>query len=275
MSAGSHLLSDAAFSAGRVEAMLLRYLYLLRSSWPRALELVYWPTIQMIVWGFMTEFLQTNSSYVARAFGVLLAAVLLWDVLFRGQLGVSMSFLEEMWARNLGHLSVSPLRPYEWILSLLAMSLIRVMIGVFPAALLAIPLYHYSIFTLGLPLLAFFVNLLVMGWALGLMICALILRHGQGAESMAWLAVFILSPISGIYYPISVLPGWLQGVAMALPSAHVFEGMREVLFDGSFAWGHLAAAVGLNLLYILGGAMLFLAAFRDARHRGALLQVGE
>jgi ABC-2 type transport system permease protein len=229
----------------------------------------------MIVWGFMTEFLQTNSSYVARAFGVLLAAVLLWDVLFRGQLGVSMSFLEEMWARNLGHLSVSPLRPYEWILSLLAMSLIRVMIGVFPAALLAIPLYHYSIFTLGLPLLAFFVNLLVTGWALGLMICALILRHGAGAESMAWLAVFILSPISGIYYPVSVLPGWLQAVAAALPSAHVFEGMRAVLFDGTFRWDHFAAAVGLNVLYLLLGALLFLAAFRDARHRGALLQVGE
>jgi ABC-2 type transport system permease protein len=275
MSTGAHLLADAAFSAGRVNAMLLRYLYLLRSSWPRALELIYWPTIQMIVWGFMTEFLQTNSSYVARAFGVLLAAVLLWDVLFRGQLGVSMSFLEEMWARNLGHLSVSPLRPYEWILSLLAMSLIRVMIGVFPAALLAIPLYHYSIFTLGLPLLAFFVNLLVTGWALGLMICALILRHGAGAESMAWLAVFILSPISGIYYPVSVLPGWLQAVAAALPSAHVFEGMRAVLFDGTFRWDHFAAAVGLNVLYLLLGALLFLAAFRDARHRGALLQVGE
>jgi len=275
VSAGAHLLADAAFSAGRVNAMLLRYLYLLRSSWPRALELVYWPTIQMIVWGFMTEFLQTNSSYVARAFGVLLAAVLLWDVMFRGQLGVSMSFLEEMWARNLGHLSVSPLRPYEWILSLVAMSFIRVLIGVVPAALLAIPLYHYSIFTLGLPLLAFFVNLLVMGWGLGLMICALILRHGQGAESMAWLAVFVLSPVSGIYYPIAVLPGWLQTVAWLLPSAHVFEGMRAVLFDGIFRWDHFALAGLLNLVYVLLGALLFLAAFRGARHRGALLQVGE
>jgi ABC-2 type transport system permease protein len=275
MSAGHHLLADAGFSAGRVYAMLLRYLYLLRSSWPRALELAYWPTVQMIVWGFMTEFLQTNSSYVARAFGVLLAAVLLWDVLFRGQLGVSMSFLEEMWARNLGHLSVSPLRPYEWILSLLAMSFIRVMIGVLPAALLAIPLYHYSIFTLGLPLLGFFANLLIMGWALGLMICALILRHGQGAESLAWAVIFILAPVSAVYYPVAILPGWLQWVAWALPSAHVFEGMRGVLFDHVFHWDYFAAATALNLIYILLGALLFLAAFRDARHRGALLQVGE
>src|ERR1700688_1298380 len=154
----------ARFSPGRVGAMLLRYLYLLRSSWPRALELLYWPAIQMVLWGFTSQFLMTNSSYVARAGGVLLAAVMLWDVMFRGQLGVSVSFLEELWSRNLGHLFVSPLRPYEWMIALLTMSLIRVAIGVVPVALLAIPLYHYSIFSLGLPLLPFFVLLLLMGW---------------------------------------------------------------------------------------------------------------
>jgi ABC-2 type transport system permease protein len=276
-SAGWRLAHDigVGFSPGRVYAMLLRYLYLLRSSWPRALELVYWPTIQMILWGFMSQFLVTNSSWVARAFGVLIAAVLLWDVLFRGQLGISMSFLEEIWARNLGHLFVSPLRPYEWVLSLIAMSLVRVLIGVVPATLLAIPLYHYSIFDLGLPLIAFFVNLLVMGWALGLMICSLILRHGQGAESIAWLAIFVLAPISAVYYPVTVLPPALQYVAMALPSAHVFEGMRAVMFEHDFRWGEFVAALALNVVYLALGAAAFLYAFRGARRRGALLQVGE
>jgi len=272
-----HLSHDigGGFSPGRVYAMLLRYLYLLRSSWPRALELVYWPTIQMILWGFMSQFLMTNSSWVARAFGVLIAAVLLWDVLFRGQLGLSMSFLEEIWARNLGHLFVSPLRPYEWILSLIAMSFVRVLIGVVPAMLLAIPLYHYSIFSLGLPLIAFFVTLLVMGWALGLMISALILRHGQGAESVAWLAIFVLAPISAVYYPVTVLPPALQYVALALPSAHVFEGMRAVMFEHVFRWGDFLAALALDLVYLGLGAAAFLYAFRGARRRGALLQVGE
>ena len=241
----------------------------------RALELVYWPTIQMILWGFMSQFLMTNSTWVARAFGVLIAAVLLWDVLFRSQLGVSMSFLEEIWARNLGHLFVSPLRPYEWVASLVAMSFIRVLIGVVPAMLLAIPLYHYSIFALGVPLIAFFATLLVMGWAMGLMISALILRHGMGAESIAWLAIFVLAPVSAVYYPVTTLPAWLQVVAMALPSAHVFEGMRAVMFDHEFAWGHFLAALGLDVVYIGFGAALFLYAFRGARRRGALLQVGE
>ncbi|HEX7968225.1 MAG TPA: ABC transporter permease [Stellaceae bacterium] len=255
--------------------MLLRYLYLLRSSWPRTLELLYWPAIQMILWGFTSQFLMTNSSYVARAGGVLLAAVMLWDVMFRGQLGVSVSFLEELWSRNLGHLFVSPLRPYEWVLSLLAMSLIRVIIGVVPAALLAIPLYHYSIFTLGLPLIAFFVLLLAMGWGLGLIIGALLLRHGLGAESLAWLAVFLLAPASAVYYPVSVLPVWLQYIAWALPSAHVFEGMRTVMFEGIFRVDHFLAALALDILYIAFGGAVFLYAFRQARERGALLQMGE
>ncbi|HWI29531.1 MAG TPA: ABC transporter permease [Stellaceae bacterium] len=266
---------SGGFAAGRVAAMLLRYLYVLRSSWPRALELLYWSVVQMVLWGFTSQFLMTNSSYVARAAGVLLAAVILWDVLFRSQLGVSISFLEELWSRNLGHLFVTPLRPYEWVISLLAMSLIRVTISVVPAALLAIPLYHYSIFTLGLPLLAFFTLLLVMGWALGLMVDALLLRHGLGAESLGWAIAFFLSPLSAVYYPVAVLPHWLQYVAYMLPSAHVFEGMRAVMFDHVFRLDHFIAAMVLDLFYILLGAVVFLYAFRGARRRGALLQMGE
>ena len=276
MSAAPDVLSSrAGFSPSRLGAMVLRYLYLLRSSWPRALELLYWPAIQMVLWGFTSQFLMTNSSYVARAGGVLLAAVMLWDVMFRGQLGVSISFLEELWSRNLGHLFVSPLRPYEWVLSLLTMSLVRVMIGVVPAALLAIPLYHYSIFTLGLPLIAFFVLLLVMGWGLGLVIGALLLRHGLGAESLAWLAVFLLAPASAVYYPVSVLPVWLQYVAWTLPAAHVFEGMRAVMFEGRFPLDHFLAAAALDAVYLVVGTAIFLIAFRQARERGALLQMGE
>jgi ABC-2 type transport system permease protein len=264
-----------AGSAGRIWAMLLRYLYLMRSSWPRTLELLYWPTLQMVIWGFMSQFLAGNSSYVARAFGVLLAAVLLWDVLFRFQLGLSISFLEEMWSRNLGHLFVTPLRPFEWVLSLLAMSVIRVTIGVVPAALLAIPLYHYSIFSMGLPLVAFFVVLMVMGWSLGLAICGLILRHGMGAESLAWTIIFALAPLSCVYYPVTILPGWLQPVAWALPSTHVFEGMRAVLFTGAFRADLLAGGAALDLVYLAVGIGVFFLAFRNARTRGALLQMGE
>lgn len=262
-------------TARRIGALGLRYLYLLRSSWPRVLEMSYWPTVQVLMWGFITQFFSTHSTYLVQAFGVLLSAVLLWDVLFRSQLGVSMSFLEEMWSRNLGHLFVAPLRPLEMALAMTFMSLIRTLIGILPATLVAWLAFEYSIYDMGLALLAFFLNLMVMGWALGLMICGLLLRFGLAAESLAWGVIFALAPISGIYYPIATLPDWLQPVSWALPSAHVFEGMRSVIVDHTFRADLLASAMALNLIYLAAGCGVFLLAFRGARVRGQLLQIGE
>lgn len=264
-----------AFSATRVAAMVMRYVYLFKGSWPRLLELTYWPTMQMILWGFLTLYLAEHSSYFAQAAGILVAAVLLWDVLFRGQLGVSICFLEEMWSRNLGHIFVSPLRPGEFIVSLTVMSLLRTLIGVVPAALLAIWLYQVSVFDMGLPLLAFFLNLQVMGWSIGLFVCGVLMRWGLGAESIAWLAIFAIAPFSGIYYPLSVMPDWLQEIVRILPSAHVFEGMRSVLIDKTFRVDLLINAVALNLVYFAGGVMAFLYFFKLSRRHGLILQIGE
>lgn len=263
------------FSPQRVGAMVLRYTYLMRHSWPRLLELAYWPTVQMTLWGFLNAFLTQHSSWVAQAAGLLIAAVLLWDVLFRSQLGVSVVFFEELYARNLGHLFVSPLRPYELVSALLVISVLRTLIGTGTAALLAIPFYHYSIFDMGLPLLAFFTNLLIMGWAIGLLVSALVMRYGLGAENLAWAVIFAVAPVSGVYYPISVLPNWLQTVAHMLPSSYVFEGMRAVMIHGVFRYDLLWYAVGLNVLYLLVGVGVFLATFHVARRRGLLLHIGE
>jgi ABC-2 type transport system permease protein len=267
--------APAGFSAMRVSAMVLRHLYLLRGSWVRLAELAYWPVVQMIVWGFITQFFMTNSNWVARATGVLLGAALLWDTLFRSQLGVSMSFLEELWSRNLGNLFVTPLKAYEFGIALLVMSVIRTLMGMGPAALLAIPLYHYSIFTLGLPLIAFFSCLMAMGWSIGLAVSGLVLRYGMGAESLAWVTIFAFSPVSGVYYPISVLPGWLQYVSWATPSAYVFEGMRAVMVESQFRWDLLTGAFLVDTLYMIAGIWCFLLGFAHARRTGKLLQQGE
>lgn len=264
-----------AAAAQRVFALVLRYVYLLKGSWPRILELAYWPSIQIVLWGFISKHFTGDVSGAVEAAGALLAAVLLWDILFRGQLGYAISFLEEMWSRNLGQLFVSPLRPHEMIVALTVISLIRTLIGVLPAAFLAIPLYAFSIFELGLPLLAFFVNLMVTSWALGLMVTALLLRVGLGAESVVWMVMFLIAPVSAIYYPVSILPDWLQPVAWALPTAHVFEGMRAVLFDGVFRLDYLAGAMLLNLFYFGVGVAVFMWSFRAARQHGLLHQTGE
>src|ERR1700731_4146484 len=184
------------FAPHRVAAMVLRYLYLLRSSWPRVLELVYWPTMQLFVWGFLQLYIAQNSGFFARAGGVFIAAVLLWDILFRGQLGFSISFLEEMWARNLANLMISPLRPIEFVSALMIMSLIRLAIGLVPVSLLAIAFFGFNLYGLGLALAAFFVNLILTSWAIGILVSGLVLRNGLGAESLAWTFMFLLLPLT-------------------------------------------------------------------------------
>jgi len=262
-------------SPQRIGALALRYLYLLRGSWIRVVELAYWPTVQMILWGFITQYLAGHSDLLNQATGLLLSAVLLWDILFRSQLGLSVVFFEELHSRNLGQLFISPLQPIELILSLMLVSLARTLIGVGFAVLLAIPFYSFNLFQLGPPLAGFFLNLLLMGWAIGLLVSALVLRYGMGAESIAWAAIFALAPLCGIYYPIATLPDWLHPLSWALPASHVFEGMRAVLLQHTFRLDFLLYALLLNVAYLGLGIGVFLAAVHKARERGALLQSGE
>ncbi len=262
-------------SLRRIGAILLRHYYLMRGSPTRIFDLMYWPLLQMIVWGFITVFFVRHSSWLVQASGVLIGAVLLWDVLVRSQFGMTLSLLEEMWSRNLANLFVSPLRPVEFAMALMVLAMLRSLLGVVPAALLAIPLFAYSIFDLGLPLVAFWAVLLMFGWGVGLVIAAALTRFGLAAESYAWASIFILAPISGVYYPVDVLPGWLRVIAWAMPSTYVFEGMRAVMIDHVFRWNLIGPALVLNAVYIALGIVLFLAAFRSALERGQLLHAGE
>ncbi|WP_038015606.1 ABC transporter permease [Thalassobaculum salexigens] len=270
-----HRVNGPAASARRIAAMVRRYWYLIRGSWPRLAELAYWPTVQMILWGLVSQFFMTQSSWLAQAGGVLIAGVLLWDLLFRGQIGFTICFLEEMWSRNLGHLFVSPLRPWELVAALITMSAIRTVLGGVFAAVIAILLYEFSIFDLGLPLLAFFLVLMGMGWGIGMVITAIVLRAGLGAESLAWVAMFALAPISAVYYPVETLPETVRWLAWLTPSAHVFEGMRALMVEGVFRWDLLGRALLLDVVYLGIGAATFAWAFAKAREEGKLLQTGE
>lgn len=165
-------------------AVVLRHWFLLRHSWPRLLELVYWPAVQMLMWGFLQTWLLGKTGVAATAAGAFLGGVLLWDVLFRGQLGFSITFLEEMWARNIGHLMMTPLRPWEFVAALMVMSVVRVAIGLVPVTLLAIWFFGFNLWGLGLALGAFFLNLYLTSWAIGLCVCGVVLRYGLGAESL-------------------------------------------------------------------------------------------
>lgn len=260
----------------RVWGLVYRHLALYRRSPPRLIELMYWPVLQMVVWGFITAYLAGVQNNVASAAaGVLLGGVLLWEAALRSQMGFSISFLEEIWSRNLGHLFVSPLRPAELVAGLMAMSLIRTVVAVLPAMALAWVLYSFNILRLGPVLVLFFAALVMMGWAVALGVVSLILRFGAGAEALAWSILFGLTPFAAVFYPVSILPGWLQPIAYSLPAAHVFEGMRAALLDNRAEWGHLAAAFGLNALWLAAMGALFRQQFHAARVKGALLNIGE
>jgi ABC-2 type transport system permease protein len=264
-----------AFSPRRVFAMVLRYCYLLRSSWPRLLDLVYWPTVQLMMWGFLQVYISQNASFFAKTGGIFIGAVLLWDILFRGQLGFSISFLEEMWARNMGNLMMSPLRSGEFVVALTVMSLIRLAIGMAPVIVLATWFFGFNLFGLGLALAAFFVNLILTSWAVGILVSGIVLRHGLGAESLAWTIMFLLLPLACVFYPVAILPGFLQYVAWALPPTYVFEGLRALLIDQVFRADLMLTAFALNLAYFAVAILAFLRLLAEARRQGSLLQTGE
>ena len=259
----------------RIFALVVRYFYLIKTSVPRILELMYWPTFQMILWGLISKHLAGSNDTVVQIGGALISGVLLWDILFRSQLGFSLSFLEEIWSRNLGQLFVSPLRPLEMVLSLMTISFIRTFIALIPAALLAIPLYSFSIFQMGLSLMFFFVSLLITGWILGIFIIAAIIRFGVSAESLAWGAIFTLAPLSAVYYPVETLPEWIRWLSLSFPQTYVFEGMREVLFHDIFRFDYFLKSITLNIIYALIAVVVFLVSFEGARKRGGLINTGE
>ena len=272
---GRRVESAYAISPRRIAAMMLRYWYLLRSSWPRLIDLVYWPTVQMVTWGFLQYYIANNAGFFARAGGTFIGAVLLWDILFRGQLGFSISFLEEMWSRNIGNLMMSPLRPAEFIIALMVMSVVRLSIGAVPVTFLAIAFFGFNLYGLGFALVAFFFNLMLTSWAIGIFVSGLILRNGMGAENLAWSIMFLFMPLTCVYYPVTTLPVWLQPMAWALPPTYVFEGMRALLIDRVFRADLMLDALALNAVLFAIGVFGFLKLLQSARRHGALMQTGE
>jgi ABC-type multidrug transport system ATPase subunit/ABC-type polysaccharide/polyol phosphate export permease len=261
-------------SLRRIGALVERYIYLLRSSGVRLVEFVYWPFLQMLTWGFLQKYLALTTSALAQAAGALIGSVLLWEILFGSKLGFSTAFVEEVWSRNLGNLLTSPLRPYEFVAALSLWSVIR-LVSMIPVAIAASVIFGFNLLDLGLPLVAFFAVLVLTSWSLGLISAGVILRYGLGAEGLAWSLPILLLPICSVFYPVSVLPNWLQPVALALPPTHVFEGMRSILLNGTFDATDLWWAISLNAVYLLMGYVTFGWFLASARVNGTLLQLGE
>ncbi len=259
----------------RVLAFTTRYLYLYKRSLPRLMEVFYWPVLDLLLWGFVGTYLARYKGTLPDFITFFLGALILWDILFRSQQGISISFLEDVWSRNLLNVFISPLSPAEYVSSLLIMSMIKLLLASSLMVLLAWLLYSFNVFTLGFALIPLAANLIIMGWSIGIITTAIILRYGQEAEVLAWGIAFLFQPISAVFYPVSVLPPWLQAVAWCVPSSHVFEGMRTVLTTGTFPMNNLLHAMGLNVVYIAVSFLFFSWNFRAIKKKGLLVKVGE
>jgi ABC-2 type transport system permease protein len=239
------------------------------------MEIVYWPFLDLVIWGFITIYLATFQGQMPAVVTFFLGALILWDVLFRSQQGITISFLEEIWARNLMNLFASPLKPSEFLAATMVMSLMKVTAVSIVMSVCAWLFYTYNVFIIGVWLVPFIANLVLTGWIIGVFTTSLIMRFGQEAEVLAWSMVFLFQPISCVFYPMDVLPGWLQAVAQANPAAHIFEGMRNLLTSQALPYAQLGWASGLNLVYLAAVVAWFNYTFEVCKDRGSLVRVGE
>ncbi len=259
----------------KIFALSLRHVYLIKGSFPRILDLIYWPTIQIFLWGFISKFFTLNSSYFENTVGIILSAAILYDFLFRSSISYNMMFLEEIWSRNFTNLFIAPIKLSEIISALTLTAIFRTLIGLIPAALLAIPFFGVSILKIGVPLIFLLITLYIFGVTLGLLVTSGLVRFGPSFENIAWASLFFLAPLGCIYYPIEILPEWLQIVAKLLPLVHIFEEMRNILIYDNINYFQIFKAILISFIYFVIGIIIFYLSYKGAKNRGTLINMGE
>lgn len=252
----------------RVRGIVKRHWHVTRHQPAEIFELFYWAFLDLLIWGLLTVFLETNDVELPVPVALLIGAVLMWTLLWRTQLGIAMAFLVEVWSDNVISLLASPIRATEYVAGAMLWTLIQIAIGWTSMAVLAWALFGFGVLDFGPVLLPFMGALMLFGVAMALTVLGLVLRFGHGANMLAWGLGGLIMPLAAVYYPVSVLPDWVEGVAHALPLARVFESMRAVLAGAPTPWGQLAIAFGLDLVYIAAAAFFAQRMFLTLRRRG-------
>jgi ABC-2 type transport system permease protein len=254
----------------RVAAIVLRQAYLLRASPVRVLPVFAWVAIDIVLWGFITKYLNAIASPGFDFVPMLLGAILLWDFFTRVMHGVSIAFLEDVWSHNFLNLFASPLSIGEYVGGLVISSIATSVLGLLTMVVLAATVFGLSFLVYGLLLVPFLLNLFLFGIALGIFASALVLRFGPASEWIVWPLPAFLSPFAAIFYPVSELPRWMQPISWLLPPSYVFEGMRAVVTGGAFRETALLWSAGLCALYIVLASWFFCRIHRHAVRTGLL-----
>jgi ABC-2 type transport system permease protein len=261
--------TPAARSWLRVRAIARRHAYVLVRSPHRLFDVTLWPLVDVLLFGSLAQFVGTeNTTRGTKAAGYLLAGIVLWHVIYQSQIAMSTGLLEETWTRNILNLMVTPMREVEYIAGVALFGFVKLAMGVGVMVVGALVFFSFDTSSLGFGLLPIVAILLVVGWAISLFVMGLVLRFGSGAEALAWGVMFVLLPLSGVFYPVDNLPAVMRPLARVLPTTHAFEALRALVDDRGVDWNQLGiAAVGVVGLLLL--ALWYLTAMlRRFRRRG-------
>jgi len=256
-------------SPRRIAAIVLRQYFLLRSSPTRLVPLFTWVAIDIVLWGFLSRYLAQVSGghdFVP----TLLGAVLLWDFFGRIMQGVTTAFFEDVWSRNFLNVFATPLRIGEYVAGLVITAILTSLVGLVVMMLLASGVFGLSFLSYGLALIPFLLVLFLFGIALGILASAMVLRLGPASEWLVWPLPALLSPFAAVFYPLSVLPAWMQAVATLLPPSYVFEGVRAVVAGQPLDGRALGIGLVLALAQILLAYLVFARVHRYAVRSGLL-----
>jgi ABC-2 type transport system permease protein len=255
-----------------IRALIIKYAFVCSRNTFRLLDVIFWPVMDLWLWGFVSIYMMKVNSALPAVASFLVGAIILSNVMYRAQQVVSVSFLDDVWARNLLNIFVAPVKASEYVSASCIMGLIQATFVLFLLSALAFACNSVNLFRMGWGLAFLFANLILMGWSMGMFATACVLRWGPPAEALAWAIPGLLQPISAVFYPVSVMPSWLRPVSLCVPATHVFEGMRQVLSGREIDLSHLWCAFGLNVIYMIVAALAFRSFLDRARGRGFLVK---
>jgi ABC-2 type transport system permease protein len=254
----------------RIAAIVLRQFYLLRGSPVRLLPMIAWVAIDMVLWGFLSRYLNAVTSAGFNFIPTLLGAVLLWDFLARVMQGVTTAFFEDVWSRNFLNIFATPLKIGEYLAGLVITGIITSLFGLAAMIVLATPVFGLSFAAYGAAVAPFFLILFMTGIALGIFGAAIVLRFGPASEWLIWPIPSILSPFAGVFYPLTTMPGWMQAIGHALAPSYVFEAMRAIIAGKGVDVSALVIGAALAVAYVLAACVAFARVYRFAIRTGLI-----
>lgn len=254
----------------RIYAITLRYLYLFKHNPDKLVNVFYWPMVDLILWGITGIFIQSLDSNYAKIVIAIVSGLIFWQVVWQGQIEVTINILEELWNKNLVNIFATPLKFSEWLVSFIIMGILNLTISFSFISLMAFVLYKVNVFIYGLYLVPFIILLIMSGWWIGIIVGSIILRYGTRIQNMAWSFPWAISPFSAIFYPVAILPIWAQKISLIFPTSYIFEGIREIINTGRLDTHKLYMSLVLNIIYLTLSLFLLKRSFKKVLKKGLL-----